>query len=52
MKFEHLRHKKGSAATVKGGEEELGEDEPDMWEESYGGHSDPNMLTHSVSKTP
>jgi len=42
MKFEHLRHKKGSAEAVEGGEDELGEaeDEPDMWEESYGGHSD------------
>lgn len=42
MKFEHLRHKKGSAEAVEGGEEEFGEaeDEPDMWEESYGGHSD------------
>jgi len=42
MKFEHLRHKKGSAEAVEGGEEELGEEEnePDMWEESYGGHTD------------
>ena len=47
MKFEHLRHNKGSAEKVEGGEEELGEDEPDMWEESYGGHSDskPNDQT-------
>jgi len=41
MKFEHLRHKKGSAEAVEGGEEIVEEeDEPDMWEESYGGHSD------------
>ena len=47
MKFEHLMHNKGSAEKVEGGEEELGEDEPDMWKESYGGHSDskPNGQT-------
>ena len=39
MKFEHLRHKPGTAeaeADVAAGDE----DEPDQWEESYGGHSD------------
>ena len=47
MKFEHLMHNKGSAEKVEGGEEELGEDEPDMWKESYCGHSDskPNGQT-------
>lgn len=41
MKFEHLRHRPGTAEAVEGGEVlEQEENEPDMWEESYGGHSD------------
>ena len=42
MKFEHLRPKPGTAEAVDGGEvlEQETENEPDMWEESYGGHSD------------
>ena len=41
MKLEHQRHKQGTAEAVDGGEVlENAEDEPDMWEESYGGHSD------------
>ena len=41
MKFEHLRNKKGAAEAGEGGEVlEEAEDEPDMWEESYGGHTD------------
>ena len=33
MKFEHLREKNEETAVEA-------ENEPDMWEESYGGHSD------------
>jgi len=42
LKYEHLRHKKGSVESVEGGDEELNdaEEEPDMWEESFGGHTD------------
>ena len=41
LKFEHLRHKPGSAEAEAAGEvAEAGEEEPDMWEESYGGHTD------------
>jgi len=43
LKYEHQRHKKGSAEAVETGEEELGNndvEEVDMWEESYGGHQD------------
>ena len=42
MKFEHLRHRKGSVEPVEGGGEILEEEEtePDMWEESYGSHTD------------
>jgi len=42
MKFEHLRHKKGSAEAVEGEDDssEDAADETDMWEESYGGHTD------------
>ena len=42
LKFEHLRHRKGSAEAVEGAEEIMEEEEtePDMWEESYGGHTD------------
>ena len=42
MKFEHLRHRKGSVEPVEGAGEVLEEEEtePDMWEESYGGHTD------------
>ena len=37
MKFEHLREKHETSET---GEAVEAENEPDMWEESYGGHSD------------
>jgi len=42
LKYEHQRHRKGTAEAVETGQEELqgGEEEPDMWEESYGGHQD------------
>lgn len=41
MKFEHLRNKNGAAEAGEGGEVlEEAEDEPDMWQESYGGHTD------------
>ena len=43
LKYEHQRHKKGSAEAVETGEEELSNnevEEVDMWEESYGGHQD------------
>ena len=43
LKYEHQRHKKGSAEAVETGEEELANnevEEVDMWEESYGGHTD------------
>jgi len=39
MKFEHLRHKPGSEEAAAGGEANEAE-ESDMWEESYGGHTD------------
>ena len=43
LKYEHQRHKKGSAEAIETGEEELSNnevEEVDMWEESYGGHQD------------
>lgn len=41
-KYEHYRYKKGSPEAVQGGDEDLNEveEEPDMWEESFGGHTD------------
>lgn len=42
LKYEHSRHKAGSVEAVEGGQEELEpqQEEPNMWEESYGGHTD------------
>jgi len=42
MNFEHIRHKKGSVEAIEGGQDELADEDdgPDMWEESYGGHTD------------